>query len=288
MSSLEAAVRPGAGKNPLVPDLAVIESITSETPDVKTFRVRFEDPQLVDGFSYKSGQCAMISLPGAGEAMISITSSPSRAGFLEFAVKRAGLFTEALHGQVPGRKIGVRGPYGNHFPVEDMEGKKLVFIGGGIGLAPLRSLINFALDNRGRCGTVDIIYGARSPQDLVFREELFGAWTKVPGVNVHVTVDKGDETWQGHEGFVPNFLEELKPSPADAVAITCGPPIMIKFVLQALGRLGFCPEQIVTTLEMKMKCGVGKCGRCNIGEKYVCVDGPVFTLAQLVTMPDEY
>lgn len=288
MSSLELAARPGSGKNPLVPDLAVIESITDETPDVKTFRVRFDDPTLVEEFAYQPGQCAMLSLPGIGEAMISITSSPTRTGFLEFAVKRVGLFTEALHAQAPGRKIGVRGPYGNHFPVDDMVGKKLIFIGGGIGLAPLRSLINYVLDNRERFGTVDIIYGARSPQDLVFKEELFDAWTKAPDVNVHVTVDKGDETWKGHEGFVPNFLEELKPSPEGAVAITCGPPIMIKFVLQALGRLGFSPERIVTTLEMKMKCGIGKCGRCNIGEKYVCVDGPVFTLAQLATMPDEY
>ncbi|MCL4515373.1 MAG: FAD/NAD(P)-binding protein [Firmicutes bacterium] len=275
-------------KSPLIPEVATIEKITQETPDVKTFRVVFDDPSVMDGFTYRSGQCAMVSLPGVGEAMISITASPTRKGFLEFSVKKAGMLTGALHEAEEGQKIGVRGPYGNSFPIESMYGKDLVFIGGGIGLAPLRSLINNVLDNRDKFGAVEIIYGARSPQDLVFKEEILENWSKVKGVKVHVTVDKGDDDWKGPVGFVPAFAEQVNPSPAGSIAITCGPPIMIKFVLQTLAKLKFTPEQIITTLEMKMKCGVGKCGRCNIGEKYVCVDGPVFTLAQLGNMPNEF
>ncbi len=275
-------------KSPLIPEVATIEKITQETPDVKTFRVVFDEPGVMEGFTYRSGQCAMVSLPGVGEAMISITASPTRKGFLEFGIKKAGMLTAALHELEEGQKIGVRGPYGNSFPIESMYGKKLVFIGGGIGLAPLRSLINNVLDNRDKFGAVDIIYGARSPQDLVFKEEIFDNWPKIKGVKVHVTVDKGDENWKGAVGFVPAFVEQVNPSPVDAIAITCGPPVMIKFVLQTLAKLKFTPEQIITTLEMKMKCGVGKCGRCNIGEKYVCVDGPVFSLAQLGNMPNEF
>ncbi|MGE5576485.1 MAG: FAD/NAD(P)-binding protein [Syntrophothermus sp.] len=275
-------------KSPLIPEVATIEKITQETPDVKTFRVVFDEPGVMEGFTYRSGQCAMVSLPGVGEAMISITASPTRKGFLEFGIKKAGTLTAALHELEEGQKIGVRGPYGNSFPIESMYGKKLVFIGGGIGLAPLRSLINNVLDNRDKFGAVDIIYGARSPQDLVFKEEIFDNWPKIKGVKVHVTVDKGDENWKGAVGFVPAFVEQVNPSPVDAIAITCGPPVMIKFVLQTLAKLKFTPEQIITTLEMKMKCGVGKCGRCNIGEKYVCVDGPVFSLAQLGNMPNEF
>lgn len=272
----------------LVPQVATIRRVTEETPDVKTFQVVFEDPGVTEDFAYLPGQCCMLSLPGSGEAMISITSSPTRRGFLEFAVKKVGIFTSALHELEPGDQIGVRGPYGNHFPLPLMEGRKLLFVGGGIGLAPLRSLINYVIDEKDRFGPVSIIYGARSPEDLVFKEELFHTWAALPHVSLHLTVDKGDASWEGHVGFVPAYLEELAPAPEGTTVITCGPPVMIKFVLQALSKLGFPPERVITTLEMKMKCGVGKCGRCNIGGKYVCVDGPVFTAAELAQLPAEY
>lgn len=276
--------------NPMLPHVATIEDIRDETGvgDVKTFRVVFDDPGVKDSFSHLPGQCAMLSVFGVGECMISITSTPTRRGFLEFSVKRAGRVTGALHEAAPGSKIGVRGPYGNHFPLEAMKGKNLVFIGGGIGLAPLRCLIDYCLDNRGDFQRVDIIYGARSPQDLCFKPDLFENWPRYPDTHVHVTVDRGDENWKGPVGFVPPFLEEVNPSPENAVAITCGPPIMIKFVLQSLARMNFTDDQIITTLELKMQCGVGKCGRCNIGDKYVCIDGPVFSLAQLRQMPNEF
>jgi len=273
--------------NPLIPKIATIKDIIPETgaQDVKTFIVQPDDGEI---FPYRPGQCAMLSMFGVGESMISITSTYTRKGPLEFSVKRAGRVTGALHQAEPGHKIGVRGPYGNSFPVQEWKGKNLLFIGGGIGLAPLRSLINYCLDTRGDFQKVDILYGARSPQDLCFKREIFDNWPKAEDVGVHLTVDVGDDSWKGAVALVPHYLEELSPSPENTVAVTCGPPIMIKFTLQSLKKLGFEDSQIVTTLELKMQCGIGKCGRCNIGEKYVCVDGPVFTYEQLRQMPQEY
>lgn len=275
------------GRNPLVPKLATIREIIPETSaqDVKTFVV---EPDDGDVFSYRPGQCAMLSVFGVGESMISITSTHRRKGPFEFSVKRAGRVTGALHEAEVGHKIGVRGPYGNSFPVEEWKGKNLLFIGGGIGLAPLRSLINYCLDTRQDFEKVDILYGARTPGDLCFKREIFENWPKAEGAAVHLTVDAGDPSWTGAVALVPHYLEELGPCPENTVAVTCGPPIMIKFTLQSLKKLGFEDNQIVTTLELKMQCGIGKCGRCNIGEKYVCVDGPVFTYEELRQMPEEY
>ncbi|AKX93565.1 FAD/NAD(P)-binding protein [Neomoorella thermoacetica] len=269
--------------NPLVPQMGRITKIIDETPDVKTFHVTTDAGKP---FTPLPGQLAMLSLLDVGEAMFSITSQGP--DHLELAIKRVGMLTDALHEAEPGQSVGIRGPYGNGFPLEMMRGKDLLFIGGGIGLAPVRSLINYCIEHRQDYGHLWIIYGARSPADLCFKDDLFNNWPKVENCRVDVTVDRGDDTWQGHEGFVPAFVEELKPKPEGKVAITCGPPIMIKFVLQSMEKLGFKDEQIVTTLEMRMKCGIGKCGRCNLGSCYVCLDGPVFTLAQLKKLPNEY
>ena len=273
--------------NPYLPLPARIEEVRAETPDTKTFKVVFCADDGGDAFAYRPGQFAEASVFGVGEAPFSITSTPTRPGFLEFSIKRMGAVTCALHEMIGGEQIGVRGPYGNNFPVEEWKGRKLLFIGGGIGLAPLRSAINYCLDHRGDYGRIDVIYGARSPADLVFKPEL-EEWAKRDDMNLHLTVDAGNEEWRGRVGFVPALLSELGPSAKNVVTITCGPPIMIRLVLQGLAQLGFSDEQIVTTLEMRMKCGIGKCGRCNIGRSYVCVDGPVYNLAQLKQLGSEH
>lgn len=270
-------------ENPLVPVVGKIIKIVDETPDVKTFHVTTDNGKP---FTPMPGQLGMLSLLDVGEAMFSVTTQGP--DHLEFAIKRVGMLTDALHEAEVGQTVGVRGPYGNGFPIDLFKGKDVLFIGGGIGLAPVRSMINYCVENRDDFGKLTIIYGARSPEDLCFKSDLFENWPKVKDTEVHVTVDKGDENWKGHVGFVPAFLEKINPSPENTIALTCGPPIMIKFVLQSLAKMNFAPEQIVTTLEMRMKCGIGKCGRCNIGSKFVCLDGPVFTLAELNQMPNEY
>ena len=271
--------------NLLMPQVVTVMDITSETPDIKTLRVV---GKVGLPFDFMPGQCAMLSVPPIGEAIFSITSSPTCRECLEFSIKNVGKVSGYLHSLEPGRKIGIRGPYGNGFTVEAMKGKDLLFIGGGIGLAPLRSLIGYCFDNRIEYGKIDIVYGARSPADLIRKSEVKETWAEQPNTKVHLTVDAEHPDWQGHVGFVPSYVTELGFKPENKIAITCGPPIMIKFVLKALEELGFAPEQIITTLEMRMKCGVGKCGRCNLGHVYVCKDGPVFSLAELNQLPGEY
>jgi sulfhydrogenase subunit gamma (sulfur reductase) len=267
-------------KNPYQPHPTEIIKVIQETADTKTFHIQFVDPSLRESFSFLSGQFAEYSVFGEGEATFCISSSPTRPDHLEFSVKRVGRVTQALHQLNPGDLIGFRGPYGNHFPLDRLKGKNLLFVGGGIGLAPLRSLIHNVLDNRTDYGDITILYGARSPQDLCFKYEL-GNWSRDPLVKMFTTVDVGDGDWKGKVGLVPIVLEEIGPSADGAVAIICGPPIMIRYTLKSLEKLGFSPPQIWTTLEMKMKCGLGKCGRCNIGPLYVCKDGPVFSFEEI-------
>jgi len=266
--------------NVYLPHIAVIEKIIEETPGVRTLHFNFKDEKLREEFTFESGQFGECSVFGVGEAPFCISSSPTRRNHLEFAVQRAGRVTNALHRLGVGAEIGFRGPYGNSFPLDLLKGKNLVFVGGGIGLALLRSLIWNVIDNREKYGNIDIIYGARSPADLCFGYDL-DAWDKDKAVNMVITVDRGDEGWKGRVGLVPKVLEEVAPSASNAVAIVCGPPIMIRFTFPVLVKLGFTPEQMLTTLEKRMKCGIGKCGRCNIGDLYVCRDGPVFTYAQI-------
>ncbi len=267
------------------PRLLPIEEIVEETRDIKTFRIlRPED------FTYRPGQFAEIFVPGVGEAPFSISSSPTEKTFLEFSIKRLGSVTGALHRLNPGNAVGLRGPYGNGFPLEELLGKNLLFVGGGIGLAPLRSLINYVLspEYRASFGSIFILYGARTPEDLVFRREL-ARWRERKDLTLCLTVDEGSASWEGRVGLVPDVLREVFTFPCENWAgIVCGPPIMIKFTLKALREIGFGERDIITTLEMKMKCGLGKCGRCNVGPYYVCQDGPVFSCEVLLRMPEEY
>lgn len=270
--------------NPLLPGAGTITRIIDETPDIKTFHVTCPGGKP---FVPRPGQLAMVSLPAVGEAMFSVSGQGQE--HLEFSIKRVGSLTDALHEAEEGQMVGLRGPYGNGFPLDFCQGRDLLFIGGGIGLAPLRSLINHCFQHREDFGRIQIVYGARSYADLVFKDEIFNEWPGEKDTEVYITVDTAEGSdWQGHVGFVPAYVEELNPDPAGKVTITCGPPIMIKFVLQALEKMGYQDNQVITTLEMRMKCGIGKCGRCNIGSKYVCLDGPVFTLEQLKQLPDEY
>ena len=272
--------------DPLIPMVAVVTDIRTDTPDVKTFRVVGLDGKKP--FEHIPGQCAMLSMPGVGEALFSITSSPTNEDYLEFSIKKCGCVTTWIHEIEPGQQITLRGPYGNGFPVDtDFKGKDLVFIAGGIGLAPLRSVINYVRHYRDNYGQVDIVYGSRSKQDLVDYQEILDEWCQEPGINVHLTIDREQPDWDGHVGFVPNYVKELGFDTSRTV-VMCGPPIMIKFTLAGLEELGFGRDQVYTTFELKMKCALGKCGRCNIGDKYVCKDGPVFRLDQMTELPDEY
>ncbi len=269
-----------------IPKLGVVTDIRVDTPDIKTFRVEaIGGGRAVE--HYLPGQCAMLSIPGVGEAMFSITSSPTLTEYQEFSIKKCGCLTGWLHQMEPGQQITIRGPYGNGFPVKtDLKGKNLLFIAGGVGLAPLHSVINYVLDNRADFGTVDVLYGSRSADDLLDLDEIQNSWMK-KDINVHLTIDRPQDGWDGHVGFVPNYVTELGFDP-DKNVLVCGPPIMIKFTLQALTGLGFKKEQVFTTMELRMKCGVGKCGRCNIGSKYVCKDGPVFRFDKLDELTGEY
>ncbi len=271
--------------NTYIPRLAKIIEIKEEVGGarpIKIFRTQFLS---TNDFSFRCGQCAMLSVFGRGESMISVSSSPLVKDYLQFSILKMGRVTSSLHDMQVGDIIGIRGPYGNGFPIEDWKGKNLIFIGGGIGLAPIWSVLNTALGKKEDYGDIVLIYGARTSKDLVFKDELEELKKKM---KVHLSVDVEEPDWKEFVGFVPQNVTDKKPSPKNAIAVTCGPPIMIKFVIKALEELGFKDEQIYTTVENKMKCGIGKCGRCNIGFHYVCKDGPVYSWAELKKLPQEY
>ena len=274
-------------ENPFIPYLATLKNVATLTPEIKLLGLELDDPIVRDNFSYKPGQFAVLSAFGVGEAAFCLTSVSSPKGELEFAVRRIGTVTSSLQELEPGTAVGVRGPFGNYFPLDDNKGKNIFIIGGGIGMAPLRPVINTILRNRDDYGRLLIINGARTPQDLVFQPE-FDAWASSPRTQLELTVDRGDAGWTGRIALVPAVVVELNPSPENTIAITCGPPIMIRFTLQELRKLGFQDNQIITTLEMKMKCGLGKCARCNVGDIYVCKDGPVFTCEQISKFIEQF
>ncbi len=278
-------------ENPYVPmPVEVIKIITEvDTKDIKTFRLAFLNKEDEERFKYLPGQFAELSLYGKGESPIGIASSPTQKGYIEFTVQKAGVVTSALHEMEEGTLMGVRGPMGNSWPIEYLEGKNIVIVGGGFAFTTLRSLINYMIfeENRKRFGKITVVYGARIPGLLLYKDEL-EAWGKRGDIDLNVTVDKGDAGWKGREGFVPTVCKEVAPSKENAVTVICGPPIMIRFTLPVFFDLGFSKENIITSLEMRMKCGIGKCGRCNVGSKYVCKDGPVFSLAELDKLTKEY
>ena len=275
--------------NTYVPYSMRLQKITQEAPGVKTFRLEFIDPADAARFSFKTGQFAEYSVFGEGESTFCIASPHTRTGYVECTFRQAGRVTTALSGLEEGDVVGFRGPYGNTFPIDDWKGKNLVFVAGGIALPPMRSVIWSCIDNRADYKNITIVYGAKTVDDLVYKHEL-DEWEQREDINQHLTVDPGGSTpdWKGRVGFVPTILAEVAPSSENTIAIVCGPPIMIKNTMPVLKQLGFSEEHIFTTLENRMKCGIGKCGRCNIGSTYVCKDGPVFTAAQLAQLPNEF
>ena len=278
--------------NPYLPYPVRIDRIITETEDrnLKTFKFVFLNSEDENKFTYHPGQFAELSLAGKGEIPIGIASSPTEKGFLLFTVNKVGLVTTFLHNMKEGDIMGVRGPMGNWYPLDQMEGKDIVIVAGGFAFTTLRSTIVYLLDpaNRSRFKDITVIYGARTPGMLLYKDEL-AAWEARDDIKVHITVDGTDDPdWKYNIGFVPAITEKKAPSAENAYALVCGPPIMIKFTQPALEKLGFPPDRIIMSLENRMKCGIGMCGRCSVGPEFVCKDGPVFTLAKLNSLPKEY
>lgn len=268
------------GHNPMLPYLGKLVQVRDLANEIKLFSVEMLDGGRQALSEYYPGQFAFLSAFGAGEAPFGIASTPQRGDRLDFAVNRLGSVTTELHQLGEGDLVGVRGPLGNCFPMQDFQGKNLIVLGGGIGGAPLRPVIHSVLDNRADYGQLTILWAARHPSLLVFTDE-YDDWRAAPDTRLHLTVDQPDEVWDHNVGLITELLEKVAPLPENAISITCGPPVMIYYVDKVLARLGFKPEQHYVTLEARMHCGIGKCGRCNLGEKLVCVDGPVFSMAEV-------
>lgn len=278
-------------RNPYLPlPMKLVKNFT-ETEDklIHTFTFQFLSEEDEKSFPYMPGQFAEICVFGKGEAPFGIASSPTEPGFLKFSVAKVGVVSTALHLMEEGTMVGVRGPLGNYYPVEQLKGKNIVIIGGGFAFTTLRSLITYILEpkNRGDFGKLTVIYGARNPGLLLYKDELDN-WDSRSDIDLVCTIDRPVEGWNRKVGFVPAVTKEVSPSSENSVAIICGPPVMIKFTMPELEACGFKPDQIIMSLENRMKCGIGMCGRCNVGNRYVCKDGPVFTKAELNQLPNEY
>jgi len=278
---VSVAVAAVGGGNPYIPKLAEILKVKEESPDVKTFTFKLKNGE----FNFKAGQFVEVSVFGMGEAPFTLSSSPFDTEKFEVSIMRVGSVTAAIHQKKEGDIVGIRGPYGTHFPLEKCEGKNITIVGGGIGIAPLRSLIYALIHEREKYNNIKVLYGAREPRLIVYKD-LWDEFKK--HVEVYLTVDFADETWKGHVGVVTSLFDVVKVDPKDNMAFVCGPPIMIKFVTQKLLELGFAPENIHLSLERMMKCGIGKCGHCNIGKYYVCRDGAVFTYDMIKDIPNPF
>jgi sulfhydrogenase subunit gamma (sulfur reductase) len=267
-------------QNPMKPYLGKLVSVKDLATEIKLFRIEMMNGGNEAFCSYQPGQFAFVSAFGFGEAPFGIANTPQRGPYVDFAVNRLGSVTTGLHELGEGDIVGVRGPLGNSFPMDAFKGKNLIVLGGGIGGAPLRPVIQTVLDQRADYGHLTILWAARNPSLLVFTDE-YDEWRAAPDTNLHLTVDQADEKWDHNVGLITQLLEKVAPSPENAVTITCGPPIMIYYVTRMLAQMGFALKDNYVTLEARMHCGLGKCGRCNLGSKLVCVDGPVFNMAQV-------
>ncbi len=269
--------------NPYLPDIATIQRVKQETYDTTTFTLKFDDPGAWEKFRFQPGQFVEISVFGAGEAPFCISSSAHGREDFDITVRRLGRVTQALHDMSEGDQVGVRGPLGNSFPLDEVAGKHILFVGGGLGLAPLRPQILDVYRQRDKFQSVTVLYGARTPDDLIYRDEL-EQWQNLEGMRCLLTVDVGNDQWTGNVGVVGSLLSEVKFDVSQAVVFVCGPPIMIRFVVRDLVAMGFGEDEIISTLERHMRCGIGKCNHCIHGDKYICLDGPVFTFRQMKAM----
>ncbi|MCG9479413.1 MAG: FAD/NAD(P)-binding protein [Actinomycetia bacterium] len=274
-------------ENPYLPSVAVVKKVIEETPNILSIQLQLQDPEERKSFNFKPGQVGQISIFGSGESTFVINSPVSNKEYLQFTIMKAGVNTTAISNLSQGERVGLRAPLGNWFPCQQWEQKNILIVGGGIGLAPLRPLIFYILENRDKYKDLTVLYAAKTPEDRCYKYDL-EKWEKSSDINLVQTIDTACHGWDQEVGLCPNVLEELKPSPEDRIAITCGPPIMIKYTLEVLKKLNFGSDTVYTTLERRMKCGVGKCGRCNIGHKFVCVDGPVFSLEELEEIPEPF
>jgi NAD(P)H-flavin reductase len=268
--------------SPYLPIRATIEGVETETPTIKTFRIRPEQP-----LAFRAGQFIELTIPGLGEAPFTPSSSPSVSERLELTVMKVGRVTERLHALEAGAEVGLRGPLGQPYPLDAFQGREVLVVGGGVGLAPLRSLLFALFEEIGRYRRLIIRYGARTPRDLVYRRAVEEAWGRKGAVDLLLTVDQRDETWTGHEGVVTTILapDKLRVDPTQGVAVVCGPPVMMKFATMTLLRIGYAPRDIYLSMEKNMSCGVGKCGHCRVGPYYACKDGPVFSYDRLESIP---
>jgi NAD(P)H-flavin reductase len=272
--------------NPYQPYLARIVRIHKMVENTQVFTLRFLDEHLVRSFRHQPGQFVMLSIPGTGEMPISISSSPTRPEVLELCVRRVGRVTNALYRMRTNDVVGVRGPYGNGYPMQEIAGNDLLLAAGGLGMAPLRSLLWYALDHRDQFNNLTLMYGSKRPEDMLFREELVALVDRAD-INCLLTVDADPSgTWKNHVGLLPSLFDYAKIDPARTYAAVCGPPVVYKFILQRLLNLGFPKNRILMSLERRMKCGVGKCGHCSIGYKYTCVHGPIFTYWDAINLPE--
>jgi sulfhydrogenase subunit gamma (sulfur reductase) len=272
--------------NPYQPHLARIVRVYRMAEDNYLFTLRFLDDGLAQDFRHRPGQFIMLSIPGTGEAPISISSSPSRPGTLELCVRRVGRVTSSLYRLKTNQVVGIRGPYGNGFPIREITGNDLLLAAGGLGMAPLRSLLWYALDNRDRFTNITLMYGAKTPSDMLFREELVSLVDR-PDLTCLLTVD-ADPTgaWNNYIGLLPKLFDYTEICPPRTYAAVCGPPVVYKFILERLLALGFSKDRILMSLERRMKCGVGKCGHCSVGYKYTCLHGPIFTYWDAINLPE--
>lgn len=277
--------------NPYLPEMATIDKIEVETPTIKTFYIKKDG----GNFNYEPGQFCIVGVPGVGESAISIGNTPTKNQYLELTIAKIGSVTDVLHTLKEGARVTVRGPYGNGFPKEALKGMNISYMAGGVGFSAISNIMTYTLDKRSDYGNIEILYGARTPSDHVFKTKVL-EWAKSPNTTLKLTADVGDANWKHDVGVVPQYYDsnfknrskllfEDDPRFQKTAVIASGPPVMIKFTLIALDKIGFPKDKIYVSLEARMNCGCGKCGRCNVGHNYICQDGPVFTAAQVAAMP---